>query len=109
MLLEKGKDTVVLCEDYLSAVRVSEFTDAMAILSTSLPERALRALLEKHYKNAVVWLDNDNVSVRQKERQLVRKLSLFVPNVRYVEATDPKHFSSTLIHSTLEGVLNEST
>lgn len=50
-------DTVVLCEDILSAGRVGEFTKTYALLGTTIDSKTLITL--SNYKRILFWFDSD--------------------------------------------------
>lgn len=51
-------DTIVLCEDPLSAYKVGLVTEAWSLLGTKLHDRTIRSLLSSE-KRVAVWLDDD--------------------------------------------------
>lgn len=55
---ENGHKRVVLVEDYISGVRVSEHCDVWVLFGTSLNYSDLTTLLDK-YRDIVIWLDSD--------------------------------------------------
>jgi hypothetical protein len=81
--------TLVLVEDVLSARRVADVADALALLSVDIKPTALGWVARERYKEAVVFLDGDNSQVKLAARRLAQQLS-FIP-VRVVETgQDPK-------------------
>ena len=81
--------TLVIVEDVLSAMRVAELTDALALLSVAIKPSAVAWVARERYKEAVVFLDGDNSEVRKAARVVARQLS-FLP-VRIIETgQDPK-------------------
>lgn len=51
--------TLVIVEDFISAIRVAEQTDAVCLWGTKAPFLSLQEWIKK-YDSIVVWLDNDN-------------------------------------------------
>ncbi|WNV48153.1 DNA primase [Caulobacter phage Quill_5.2] len=91
---------IVLCEDILSAWRVSRATEAWSLLGTKLSDfTALR--LAKAGKPVRVWLDPDKAG-RDGSLDVVRKLrSLNVPVSAVRSDRDPKLFSAQEIYDQL--------
>ena len=80
----------VLVEDILSAAKVGRQADAYALLGTSLSEY-LKYRLAGKYKHALVWLDNDNPSVRSAQRDIAKALGIFIERVTIIHHDkDPK-------------------
>lgn len=50
---------MVITEDILSAVKVSDHMDAMPALGVSVPAKKLTKLLQMGYQGIIVWLDGD--------------------------------------------------
>lgn len=98
--VEDACETVVLVEDVISAIRVSEVIDCISIMGVHPKPATVSKVLTEKYKNAIVFLDGDNPTVRMKARQIGKRLP-FV-NVRVVDiGKDPKHCTK---HE-LEGLL----
>jgi len=96
-------DTIVLCEDVLSAIRVGRFVSAGAILGTSTSNYSL-SLLTQDKKHAIIYLDYDNRVVINTSIKLKNKLELLLSKVDLIRTTkDPKTLSDT----ELESVLNK--
>lgn len=56
-IVAKNKDTVVLVEDVVSALKVGQVTDSIALLGTNLKEKYIKYISK--YKKVVVALDED--------------------------------------------------
>lgn len=95
--------TVVLVEDYVSAVKLSRYAAAFPLLGTSLKVYQLAAIANRGYTRAVVWLDDDNRIVRRRQRDTRERLSLFVPDVKLIRGIgkDPKECSGSTISEVL--------
>ena len=97
---------VVICEDVLSAIRISTDTacDALPILGTSLA-RPLLAHIAKSpaYRDAVVFLDDDNYFVRKQQREIRRDILTFCDlQTRIIRiGKDPKRMSPTELRDLL--------
>ncbi len=80
--------TVILVEDVLSAIRVSEFRQGVALLGTHLNDAMIQDLLKAGYKNVILALDPDAVG---KALKMKEKYSLFFNTWRVPVLTkDPK-------------------
>lgn len=64
-----NNDTICVVEDYISAVRLSEFIPSLCLFGTSLKSSGLTKILE--FKNIILWLDGDNPG-----QQAAKKISL---------------------------------
>lgn len=84
--------TLVVTEDYWSAIRVNEFTPACALSGTSVGNEAIRAILAAGVEQLVFVLDADATN---KARSLVREHSLLFQRIGFVTLTgsDPKDLS----------------
>ncbi len=102
---ETPPDTLVLTEDYCSALRVSRSCAALALMGTSLNNNAL-SLITKWYKEGrrvLVWLDNDSQAVVQRAKDIRKRLDPFLRCGIILLKKEPKHF----IHdSEIRGVIN---
>ena len=98
-------DTLVLLEDYWSAMRVARHTQACALSGTSLGDRAIGAMLAAGVKHLVFVLDAD---ARQKARKLVAANRLLFQSVRAVLlfGRDPKDMSEDELMSTVIEEIN---
>lgn len=83
-------DKVVLVEDILSCYRVHEAGfDAIALMGTEIKDGVVAAVQEGRYKEAVVFLDADNPTVRMKARRIAKRLAF--TSTRVLETgKDPK-------------------
>lgn len=53
-----GAKTLVIVEDFISAIRIAEHTDSVCLWGTKAPFLSLKEWCRK-YSNILVWLDND--------------------------------------------------
>ena len=72
--------TLVITEDYLSAWRVGFNTThaSMALLRTSLSDKALFDIERGHYETIIIWLDPDEAG-RKGAAKVYEKLNHFLP------------------------------
>lgn len=98
----KKPDTVVLVEDVVSAIRVSEVLDCISIMGVHPKPAMIEAVLKNGYRNAIVFLDGDNPTVKMKARQIGKRLP-FV-NTKIVETgSDPKSYTTDELDKLLLG------
>jgi hypothetical protein len=57
-LFDKNTESVVICEDFISAVRLAEHTSALCLSGTKTKFHTIKDLVSK-YSQIIVWLDND--------------------------------------------------
>lgn len=97
-LHHEKKETVVLVEDYLSAIKVARFVTSSPLWGSSADSAKL-AQLGRRFKHADIWLDKDKHLDSVKLRL---KALPFFDSVRVVSTDeDPK----ALDHFTLKGIL----
>jgi len=95
-----GSKTLAIVEDFLSGICCSRHCDSLAIFTTTIGAQALSAIVAGGYTTILVFLDDDNSTVKQHQRDIQRKLSLFCKDVRIVRAAkngqpcDPKDLSN---------------
>lgn len=90
--LHATPDLCVVVEDALSAVRLhGAGVSALSIQGTSLKDDHLYKLL--NYKRVMVWLDNDNPTVRNRVVAIRNRVSVFIPCTMKGIQTEPKHLS----------------
>lgn len=85
-------DTLVLAEDFWSALRINRAVPACALSGTSLGDVALKTIIKAGVKHLVFVLDAD---ARHKAMTLMLKYSLMFRSVRavYLSGVDPKDMS----------------
>jgi len=95
-LFRTNSTTVVVVEDYLSALQVVRAGfNALFLGGTRCSSDCLQALLEGNaqgepFKEAVIYLDNDNPAVRQSQRDIARTLGMYLKTRVIRETRDPK-------------------
>lgn len=89
-------DTLVLCEDTLSAFKVGQVTEAWSLLGTKLLPSALARILEMD-KPVITWLDSDvpGQNGAKKIQSTLRAYGIKVRNV--ITPKDPKLYSRDFI------------
>jgi len=101
----ENKDTVILVEDVLSAIKVTQYCNiqGVALLGTTLNDDKVRALLKQGYKKVVLWLDWD---AREKAHLLKRKYNLFFSEFHVLETlSDPKDLGHEYMKKTVDLLL----
>jgi hypothetical protein len=89
------KDTVVLCEDVLSAVKISRVSPSCALLKTSIHDNLLYRLA-KQFDNCKIWLDPDMYS--HVCNKLLPKVTPLFQNVSVIlSEKDPKYYDTSKI------------
>ena len=92
--VEDEPDTLVLTEDYCSAIRVSRSCTALPLMGISLNSNVF-SLITKWYKKGrrvVVWLDNDSRAVVQQAKEIRRRLALTMKCDIILVSKEPKHY-----------------
>jgi hypothetical protein len=90
---------LVICEDYLSAIKSRRFADSFCCFGTTLniyPHDL------QQYKQVYIWFDHDNRQVIKKELDALSFVRQFVSSVKIVKIGDPKRQSE----ETIKGELN---
>lgn len=97
-----GVDTLVLVEDYLSGLKVSQIAPAFVLNGTGLKDSQLTYLL-KDYSKFVIMLDNDNWQVKASQLKLLKRISTFAKKASIVEVTkDPKEYELAELKTLLQ-------
>lgn len=87
--------TLVLVEDYISALKVVNGTDtcdSLPLLGCNLTKGTLQSILTGGYEKVQVALDNDNNEVRRSQAKIVRELSAYLPVRSVLLDKDPKKY-----------------
>jgi len=97
---EEGEgDSLVVVEDYLSAIKIARRFTSMALLGSQLSTSRLNGL-KKWTKHLTFWLDEDKAD---KAGELVRTATMLGFNAKYVITKhDPKAYDNQTIQETLE-------
>jgi hypothetical protein len=97
--------TIIVVEDYVSAIKVGRFATALPLLGCQIAEGSLKWLSERCNKLRV-WLDRDKASESLRE---AAKASQYIRDCRsIITELDPKEYSNNYILKTLReyGVLD---
>jgi len=85
-------DCLVICEDIVSAIKVGRYATGLALLGVNDPASVV--LMAKDYEKVIIYMDNDNHTVRNKQVDLYNRIALVNPNVTIHRADkDPKECS----------------
>ena len=84
-------DTIVLTEDIPSAIVVGRYANTIALLGVELTAHQMAYLTK--YNKFIIWLDNDNPTVKMKQLRIYNKLSLFGEAKVIHSDCDPKNLS----------------
>lgn len=90
--VHKHPDVVVLVEDMLSAIVLSEYGYAtIAMLGTYISNNVINYILDK-YTQVIVMLDDNNIEVKKQALRIQNQLNLFLPPVLVAktDGRDPK-------------------
>lgn len=94
------ENSLILCEDFWSAMRVNRHLPACALSGTNLGEQAVKAMLKAGVKHLTFLLDAD---ARQKARQLRRDYALlFDTNAVLLSGVDPKDMTEEQMSNLIE-------
>lgn len=98
---DNPSDTVVICEDCVSGIKLARHSDALALLGTTLHDNALRILARQRYKRGVVFLDDDSALVKNQALRVKQRLELVIPSVTVYHSggVDPKETPDTVLRS----------
>lgn len=84
-------NTLVVCEDFLSAMRCSKHSFALPLFGTTLADKHLEFVLD-FPGDILIWLDNDNPEVKVKAKKIHARLRE-LKSLRIILADrEPKHF-----------------
>ena len=113
-----NQKTLVLCEDYISAIRAGEHANTMCLFGTSLDKEHCSDIVSS-YNHIVIWLDSDAPGQSSAKKlisyltYLSKKLHLKYP-LKYssvvkitnvVTELDPKCYSDEQIKDTLHEII----
>ena len=90
----KGR-MVVITEDKLSAIKVSNVCDAIPALGTTFQTHKLVELLKRGYQTVVVWLDSDKWREAREISDQCKWIGLSSKTV--LTPLDPKEYSNEQI------------
>ena len=81
--------TIILCEDLISAIRISEYKNAMPLWGSDIPLKTIQRLASRFYVVGV-WLDPD---MKLKAVKDVLRISQYVPAFFIDSNLDPKFYA----------------
>ncbi len=87
--------TVVITEDKLSAMKVSNVSDAIPALGTTFQTHKLIELMKRGYQTIVVWLDSDKWREAREISDQCKWVGLSSKTV--LTPLDPKEYGNTQI------------
>ncbi len=89
----RGKGSLVLTEDMLSAARVSKVTDAWSILGTNLMDAVIVQIAASNYDDIGIWMDNDEAGLNAR-RKMMKQLGAVGIEARLIKSDrDPKLYT----------------
>jgi len=95
LLNDNLPDTVVLCEDIISAIKINRVVSSCALLKTSIHDNLLYRLA-KQFNNCIIWLDPD--MYQHVCNKLLPKCNPLFQNVKVILSDkDPKYYNSLQI------------
>lgn len=86
-------ERLVITEDVISAIKVGRQWLAMPLNSTQLSTKHKSVVLSRDVHDFVVFLDDDNLIVKQQQSALKRELDKFGKCAIVAQGKDPKHFT----------------
>lgn len=96
-----GVGTLVLCEDYMSAIRISRYTTAMPLFGCTINLELLQEV-KKRFTSLLVWLDADKLD---NARKIGLNASLLgIPNQVIYTVNDPKSYTNIEIQQILQNM-----
>jgi 5S rRNA maturation endonuclease (ribonuclease M5) len=113
--VDNGHNTVVIVEDYISAIRLAENNvDAICLFGTSIKDEDIKPILSR-WDNVIMWLDGDEAGIKgrktieKKLKRQIKELKVKYP-LRYPQTwaifsvsseKDPKEYSDNEIQERL--------
>lgn len=98
---------LVICEDVISAIRIFEYSDVIALCGTSLSKNKKEELkqLLPYYNNLIIWMDGD-IAGRLAAQKLRNSLKLYIKDIKIIYTKkDPKSYDSNTIKQFLTGAV----
>lgn len=101
---ERTGDTVVIVEDVLSAIRVGRSMPSVCSMGVSMSQQQLMHIAS-NFNNAVIFLDDDNPTVRKRQLLIKRDLLSLMNSVKihHSEGIDPKEYNDEDLKEILDG------
>lgn len=101
-----SEDTVVVCEDALSAMRLRRHVHARALGGVDLPSDEL-VKLAGDFKRIVIFLDDDGEPVRQAKEKIILDADVLMEAIPAYnpDAKDPKRYDRTQLRHIIQETL----
>jgi hypothetical protein len=84
------KDEIIVCEDILSAIKISRFTNSMPLWGAHLPLKTITRL-SRLFKRLGIWLDRDKAVESLKSNRRTSQMGLEVRSI--ISELDPKAYN----------------
>jgi hypothetical protein len=89
--------SIVIVEDMFSAIKVGRHLPTIALLGAELKGMSFLT----RFDNYLIWLDNDNATVKVKQAKIKQRLDLFGECVIIKSPNDPKDYTDEEIKTWL--------
>jgi hypothetical protein len=83
--------TLVIVEDFVSAIKVKRVCDALCLFGSHVPPRLISRVIQQGYKSVVFWLDYNKAKDSMKFRD---QYSVFLNTKSVVSPLDPKEYNT---------------
>lgn len=110
-------DTIVLVEDYISAIRVGQHCPTICLFGTGISDNYINYVIN-NYDNVLIWLDDDEPGItaaNKIERSLIKAYNNAIINrplifnktinINKITKSQPKELSKTVIKETLNSYI----
>jgi 5S rRNA maturation endonuclease (ribonuclease M5) len=103
-IISEHSDTVILCEDILSTIKVAESTgySCYALRGTSFNLARFAEIKKDSHKTIIIWLDGDEAG-QKASRKIYEKLKWCKDTHRILTKKDPKWYTKQEIREIVEG------
>ena len=100
-------DGCAIVEDMFSGIRCAEFTDACVLFGTEMGAKCLDHVANSHKSKYVVFLDDDNNTVKKKAIKIRDSLTMVGRHatIFHSDCIDPKEYDKTSLKDILEDTL----
>lgn len=103
---DSNGELLVIVEDYLSGVRVGRHTPCLVLNGTSLQGHHLKWILYKGYTKFLLFLDDDNATVKKNQVKIKQTLDMIGNCMIYhSNGKDPKEHTDTELKEIIDGSL----
>lgn len=110
-------NTIVLVEDYISAIRVGQHCPTICLFGTGISDNYINYVIN-NYDNVLIWLDDDEPGItaaNKIERSLIKAYNNAILNrplifnktikIKKITKSQPKELSKTVIKETLNSYI----